>query len=117
MGGLTFSAHILQMPANISLKFRWLHYIFILEEAFVCLILPVKYYSIFAFSCSNNSVTLIHFSIPPMRNKQHMYAYMCVSASVYVHLSMSMHMCVVCVYMFLCIFFREPNEYFKVYEI
>lgn len=61
--GLTFPAHILQMPAKFFIKFCWLQIIFILDEVFVCLFLPVKYPFIFAFSSSSDSdpdIFLVH---------------------------------------------------------
>lgn len=85
MGGLTLSAHILQMPANIFLQFCWPHYIFILDEAFVCLILPVKYYSIFAFSSSNDSVTVIYFSIHPMNGISSICMRICAPLHLYMY--------------------------------
>lgn len=99
-GGLTFPAHILQMPAKIFGKFCWLQYKFILNEAFVCLFLPVKYSSIFAFSSSSDSVTLIYFSIHPMNEKRSICMRICVS------LHMHMCMCFLGVYILIQIFFK-----------
>lgn len=65
------------------IKFRWLQYMFILDEAFVCLFLPVKYSLIFAFSSSRDSVTLMCFSLHPVNEISSTCMHICVSMHVY----------------------------------